>query len=225
MTETSDPEVVESIHKVLKDTENVSRAEVWTDGHTIAVGRDIEDDVCIRFRFDQAHEFIDAVRSVSTGGSEVFDPDVDSPMENKFLFWRRSRGEYIFIGRHEILLKISDHEAGILYSAVQVAKEVRETEYDYEEVAESYVRALKHDFFEVKGIDVNGTRGYADVTLKHERARSVFTDLIDECKEDEHIEWQGHYIKTEMIGESSSRANVEYNFRLDVEAVDNGSGE
>jgi hypothetical protein len=181
MPEETDPD--EEDVEVLFEKEDYPyrRQEVWTDGEWLRLGRDVLGDRYLEVRVEEMRDLIDTLRA-QTGVERHTVTDS-----------RGSDEKYIAVCDYSLdlyrdrkhILHHSDHEYGVLYTALNRALEMRET-FDYEQLARSYAESIKRDYWPIRDIRASG-RGFG-VEVVDEDGRNVNLSFVDELREDEHID-------------------------------------
>jgi hypothetical protein len=217
MTETESENEADTLREVWNDTDGESRREFWTDGEWIKVGRDVDDPaLCVTFRFEDRHydefRYGDHPKKVKIeddrGSSEKYIVDTNGY-------------SYRFYKDRKLVLEVPDHELGTIRSAYRTTAEFRDDEYDWEDVARSFVQGLyPNQFnFEITELNVGENNPSGGVTVEHSdnvvRASDAF---IESIKESEHADWVGIYHDGHDAAEEPC-GGFRYEFRVDAASV------
>lgn len=157
------------------------RQEVWTDGEWIRLGRDVLNNRCLEIKVEEMRDFIETLRA-QTGVAKHTVTDSRGSDEKYIVNAEYSLDVY---RNRQHILHHSDHEYGVLYSALDRALDKRET-FDYEKLTRSYAESLKRSYWEIREVSDSAGRGVS-VEVVHPEAVNVNLNFVDELRDDEYV--------------------------------------
>lgn len=131
-----EPEPVTKVYN--DDNHGPKHREVWTDGETIRVGRRVEGNrgerLCIAVHTVDMPGLIETLRDEANVGLATTATRDRGYEENHTYVFRCRHGQYRLYQGDHMVLRMDDHECGTLYSALSLARDLRDT-FDYERLA------------------------------------------------------------------------------------------
>lgn len=203
--------MTETKREVWNDVDDERRCEYWTDGEWIKVGRDVDEpDLCLTFRYED--ELYDQFRN----GDHPFTTRIedDRGSDERYLVDQRGLGAYRFFKGRKLVLEVNDHELGHIRTAYRKARELRKADYDYQDVARSYVNGLfpNQIMLEITELGVGQKSPSGMVTVEHaEETVRIDDTFIQNIKDAEFADYAGvfHDIDGDCDG---------FRYRLKVDA-------
>lgn len=195
---------------VLNDTDGVERIEVETDGSIVKIGNDVEAGNCLTFNYENFRDFETEIRH-HEGSTNEFKTEPDEYVSQKYCVWRPSMGEYRIFKDRECVLVMLDHEAGPLYTAQGMAYDIREDDFEYEDIAESWLEVNKPPMMDIEELSTNKRKDEVRVVLRQEDPANVRLGFYEELKEMD---------ETSDANIVFDYGDLRYQFSLDIEEVD-----
>lgn len=205
----------DELREVFNDTDGERRREFWTDGEWIKVGRDVDDhDLCLTFRYDD--DYYEKFRR----GDHPFKITIedDRGSDNKYLVDCDGFGQYRFFQGRRLVLEVNDHELGTIRAVYRKARMFRESEYDWQDIARTYVQGLfpSQHMLEIVEFDFSEARKTASVRVGHGyETPNVNETFMEMVKEAEHTTWNGVYHDMDEC------EGFRYSFSVDAHGVKN----
>lgn len=199
---------------VWNDTDDERRREFWTDGEWIKVGRDVDDpNLCLTFRYDDDH--YEQFRR----GDHPFKITIedDRGSDEKYLVDCRGMGTYRFFKGRNLVLEVNDHELGTIRAAYRQAGDLRAEEYEYPDIARSYVTNLfpSQLMLEITELDISESKPRGNVNVEHPQEAVCINELfIENVKDAEFTDWTGVYHEMD-----DSCDGFQYVFTVNAESI------
>lgn len=170
--------------EVFTDTDDHEHVECWTDGETIKLGCDVENDRCVEFSYEEFDEHRQELNQFSVAtrpsvGHHRYLAVDDGTFEISIHRGRTYRKDSHVLSLHDDLMALS--------SAKGTAYEVRTEKLGYRDIAESYADQLKPTTAEIADIgDVQAGDVPISVTTD---LRGVNDSFLERLKNDEYVKY------------------------------------
>jgi hypothetical protein len=204
--------------EVLKDTDDYTRQELWTNGEWIRLGHDVLGSCFpeqgygyFEVKVEDFREFINTLRAQSGVEKRTVTDSCGTDVE---LLIDAGYSLDIYRNRHHILHH-NEHEYSVLYTALERAVEERET-LEYESLVRSYAESLLPVLGRVASVDEKSNHKF-EVQIAVGTPHVDF-DLIETLEDSPHVSF------TELVGGgityNTREDEMTYLFRIDGESLD-----